>query len=155
MIKHDIKLKNRLRNTTMFMKQITVIIAVAFATIITGCNRTPSTQSGNQTQKQDSSHTSPTRIISAAPLLTEVIFALGQQHKLVGRTDYCLNPAEASAITSIGSLMDPSIETIIGLKPDIVLTSTHFKKEVSEKINISFIKVHRRERYKPFAIWHN
>lgn len=87
--------------------------------------------------------TPPVRIVSAAPLLTEVIFALGQQNRLVGRTDYCTYPAATQAVASIGSLMDPSIETIINLKPDVVLVSTHFKREVSDKLNRLGIKTQR------------
>ena len=99
------------------------------------------------------------RIICSAPLLTEVVFALGQEHRLVGRTDYCKYPEAAQQVASVGSVMDPSIETIIDLKPDVVLTSTHFKREVSDKLNrlafargASFTKAPATGLIKPFAM---
>ena len=83
----------------------------------------------------------PTRIVSIAPNITETIFALGKGDKLVGRTDYCDYPKEVSNITSIGSLTEPNIEKIVELKPDVVIASTHFKKDVLTKLEKMNIKV--------------
>lgn len=83
----------------------------------------------------------PQRIISIAPNITETIFALGKGDKLVGRTDYCDFPAEAGKVASVGSLTDPSIEKIVELKPDVIIASTHFKKEVVTKLEQLNIKV--------------
>lgn len=47
--------------------------------------------------------TIPSRVISVAPNITEIIFALGEGKRLVGRTDYCDYPAEAASIESIGN----------------------------------------------------
>ncbi len=81
------------------------------------------------------------RIVSVAPSITETIFALGKGDLLVGRTDYCDYPAEASSVQSIGSLMEPNIEKIAELNPDIVIASTHFKKEFLEKLESLSIQV--------------
>lgn len=83
----------------------------------------------------------PTRIISIAPNITETIFSLGKGDKLVGRSDYCDYPQEVSKVTSVGLLTDPSIEKIIELKPDVVIASTHFAKEVLKKLEDLNIKV--------------
>ncbi|KGM95555.1 ABC transporter substrate-binding protein [Clostridium novyi A str. 4552] len=83
----------------------------------------------------------PKRIISIAPNITETIFALGMGNKLVGRTDYCDYPKEAKNIISIGSLTQPNIEKIVELKPDVVIASTHFKKDVLTKLEKMNIKV--------------
>ena len=77
----------------------------------------------------------PSRIISAAPSITEIIFAIGQGSKLVGRTDYCKFPAAVSKIPSIGGLEDPSIETIVNINPDLMIASSHFKKETVEQLD--------------------
>jgi iron complex transport system substrate-binding protein len=87
----------------------------------------------------------PERIISASPAITEIIFALGQGNKLVGRTDFCKYPPESQKIPPIGGLIDPSVETIVSLNPDLMIASTHFRKEVVEqleqlKINIVILK---------------
>jgi iron complex transport system substrate-binding protein len=76
----------------------------------------------------------PQRIISAAPAITEIIFALGESKRLIARTDFCDFPAEANSIPSIGGLEDPNIETIATLHPDLVIASTHFQKEMVDKI---------------------
>lgn len=83
----------------------------------------------------------PQRIISLAPNITEVIGVLNKLDKLVGRTNYCDYPVEVQNIKSIGTLKDPSIETIVELKPDIVIASTHFSKEVLSKLESLNIKV--------------
>ena len=64
------------------------------------------------------------RIVSLAPNLTEIVFAVGAGDRLVGRTRYCDYPAEAKKVPEVGDTMTPSIERIIALKPQIVLIST-------------------------------
>jgi iron complex transport system substrate-binding protein len=76
----------------------------------------------------------PTRIVSASPAVTEILFALGKEKLLIGRTNYCVYPLQVSAIPSIGEIIDPNLETIASLNPDLVIASTHFKKEMADKI---------------------
>lgn len=64
------------------------------------------------------------RIVSLAPNLTEIVFAVGAGDRLVGRTSFCDYPAQAKAVTEVGDTMHPSIERILALKPQIVLVST-------------------------------
>ena len=64
------------------------------------------------------------RIVSLAPNLTEIVFAIGAGDRLVGRTSYCDYPPQAKSIEEVGDTMHPSIERIITLKPQIVLVST-------------------------------
>ena len=61
------------------------------------------------------------RIVSLAPNLTETVFALGAQDRLVGVTDFCDFPPEAKQKTSVGGAVNPSLEQIVALKPDLVL----------------------------------
>ncbi len=68
---------------------------------------------------------SPQRIVSMAPSITETIFALGAEDKLVGVTDYCNYPDEAlnrSRYTSIGGYSTPNLEIIAELNPDLIIT---------------------------------
>lgn len=83
----------------------------------------------------------PKRIISAAPNITEMIYALGAQEKLVARTDYCDYPAEVSDVASIGTLTTPDMEKIISLEPDLVISSTHFNPEYATKLEQAGIPV--------------
>lgn len=69
------------------------------------------------------------RVVSLAPSLTESVFAVGAGAKLVGVTEYCNFPAEAKQIAKIGDTMKPNLETIIALKPQLVLVSTDSQLE--------------------------
>lgn len=63
----------------------------------------------------------PERIVSMAPNITEILFALGLGGRVVGVTRFCDWPAEASAIPKIGGLVDPNVEVIRSLDPDLVI----------------------------------
>jgi cobalamin transport system substrate-binding protein len=63
------------------------------------------------------------RIVSLAPSLTETIYALGLQDRLVGDTDYCDFPAEAQLKPKVGGAINPSLESIAALHPDLVLVT--------------------------------
>ena len=63
----------------------------------------------------------PQRIVSLAPSLTETLFALGAGDRVVGVTDFCDYPAEARAKARIGGMVNPSLERIVSLQPDLVL----------------------------------
>jgi iron complex transport system substrate-binding protein len=64
------------------------------------------------------------RVISLAPNLTEIVFAVGGGDRLVGRTTYCDFPAEAKSVAEVGDTLTPNLERIIALKPQVVLIST-------------------------------
>src|SRR5437667_11823776 len=65
-----------------------------------------------------------TTLFRSAPNLTEIVYAVGAGDRLVGDTEYCDYPAEARSVAKIGDTMNPSVERIIALKPQIVLVST-------------------------------
>lgn len=70
-----------------------------------------------------------TRIVSLAPNLTEIVFAVGAGDRLVGRTSYCDYPAEAKSVAEVGDTTRPNLERIIALKPQVVLVSTSSQLE--------------------------
>ncbi len=74
------------------------------------------------------------RIISISPALTEAIYLLNSEEKLIANTTYCIRPEEAKNKEKIGNLVDINIEKIIWLKPDLVLTTVMTKKEKIEKL---------------------
>jgi iron complex transport system substrate-binding protein len=61
------------------------------------------------------------RIVSLAPSLTETLYALGLQDRLVGDTDYCDYPEDAQKKTKVGGAINPNFEEIAALRPDLVL----------------------------------
>ncbi len=73
------------------------------------------------------------RAVSLAPNLTEIAFAVGAGDKLIGVTSYCNYPSEAQQIRRVGDTLNPNIETIIALKPQIVLVSTASQIETFTK----------------------
>lgn len=64
------------------------------------------------------------RIVSLAPSVTELLYALGLEGRLVGVTDYCDYPPAAKAKPSVGEVISPSLEKIVSLKPDLILATT-------------------------------
>lgn len=63
----------------------------------------------------------PQRIISLAPNITEILFSLGLSEKVSGVTRYCDYPPQAKDKEKIGGIIDPSIERIKALSPDLVI----------------------------------
>jgi iron complex transport system substrate-binding protein len=63
------------------------------------------------------------RIVSLAPSLTETLYALGAQDRVVGVTDYCDYPPEARRKPRVGGPMNPSLEQVVALKPDLVVVA--------------------------------
>ena len=61
------------------------------------------------------------RIVSLAPSLTETVYALGLQDRLVGDTEYCDYPPDAMKKHKVGGAINPNMEEIAALKPDVVL----------------------------------
>lgn len=68
------------------------------------------------------------RIVSLAPNLTETLYALGLGNRLVGDTNYCDVPPEAKTKPHIGAPVNPSIEAIVALHPDLVFASTSINR---------------------------
>lgn len=66
----------------------------------------------------------PKRIISLAPSMTEIAYALGLGDNIVGVTIFCDYPEEAKKKRKIGGMSNPSLEAVLTLKPDIVLLTT-------------------------------
>jgi iron complex transport system substrate-binding protein len=63
----------------------------------------------------------PQRIISLAPNITEILFALGLGDQVAGVTRYCDYPAAALKKEKIGGMLDPDIERIQALNPDLII----------------------------------
>jgi iron complex transport system substrate-binding protein len=68
------------------------------------------------------------RIVSLAPSLTETIYALGLQDRLVGDTDFCDYPPDAQKKPKVGGGINPNLEEIASLHPDLVLVTTGFNR---------------------------
>ncbi len=82
------------------------------------------------------------RIVSMAPNVTEMLFAIGLGNEIVGVTEFCNYPESAKSKTKIGGYYNPNIEVILSLKPDlIVATPDGYSKERIDKLDQSGIPV--------------
>ena len=70
----------------------------------------------------------PQRIISTSPSITEILFELGLQDRIVAVTDFCIYPEEACHLPSIGGVLNPDIETIVSLTPDLIILQSDSAK---------------------------
>lgn len=69
----------------------------------------------------NTNHAYPARIICMAPSITEIVFALGLGDRVVGVSDFCDYPPEAQDRAKIGGVVNPNMEAIVALDPDLVL----------------------------------
>lgn len=81
----------------------------------------------------------PQRIVSLVPSLSELVWWLGAGDRLVGRTRFCVQPAELAATAiDIGGTKDPDTRTILGLAPDLVLAN----KEENRREDVEALRGH-------------
>lgn len=77
----------------------------------------------------------PQRVVSLSPAVTEILYALGAQDLLVGRTDFCLYPDAALDLPSIGGISNLNIESILSLNPDLVISGSMVGKKVTDQMD--------------------
>jgi iron complex transport system substrate-binding protein len=96
------------------------------AALLVGCRAAPAPASASAIVLTDDAARTVTlaapaqRVVSLVPSATDAIVALGVRERLVGRTRYDRDPSLA-AVTDVGGGLDPNIETIAGLRPDLVV----------------------------------
>jgi len=69
------------------------------------------------------------RIVSLVPSVTEILFALGAEDRLVGVTDFCDYPPAARQKPSVGGMVSPNLEVLVSRKPDLVVATTEGTRE--------------------------
>ena len=92
----------------------------------------------------------PQRVVSTSPAVTEIIYALGGEELLVGRTDFCTYPPEAALVESIGGISNLNVEKIVSLNPDIVISGSMIPKKSTdqlEKMGVSTVHVIEKQRF--------
>ncbi len=87
--------------------------------------------------------TVPQRVISMSPSITEILFEIGAGEQVVGVTNFCSHPKEACTRPKIGGLLNPSIETWVTLKPDLVIhqADSHKLKANAQNLGIRTLGV--------------
>jgi len=86
----------------------------------------------------------PQRIITLAPNITEVTFALGLDNKIVAVTKYCDYPAQVNTLPKVGGFIDPNLEAIVALQPDLVILVASQQQTIKQlqQLNIPILAVH-------------
>lgn len=88
----------------------------------------------------------PKRIVSLIPSVTEMIFAMGAADRLVGVSSYDRFPPEVSRIPKVGGLLDPNVESILALRPDLVIlygTQVDLQRRL-ERANLAYYPYEHR-----------
>ncbi|MBF4694777.1 helical backbone metal receptor [Fusibacter ferrireducens] len=81
------------------------------------------------------------KVVSLAPSVTEILFAIGAGDKIVGRTIYCDYPLESKDVQTVGSLYEPDLEGILDLEPDVVIAATHMNEDVLKTLASAKIQI--------------
>jgi iron complex transport system substrate-binding protein len=96
------------------MKQLQPVLAALAALLLCGAAPRPPMSLGPKPAPN------PQRVVTLAPSLTELVIALGAGNRLVGVTRFD-DAAEVRALPRVGGYVDPSVEAVASLRPDLVL----------------------------------
>ena len=102
------------------------VFALILMLLASGCTKKP-----NRTEHSAGKPT----IVSLAPSLTEMVFAIGAGNQLVGRTSACDWPAAASKVPVVGAFGRPSLELLASIHPDLVVDVDLADEEMGKKIS--------------------
>ncbi len=85
----------------------------------------------------------PQRIVSTAPSITETLFAMGLGKSVVGVTNYCAYPPEVLKLPKVGTYLQPDVEVIAALHPDLVIVQQEANRlgEHLAMLHIRYIEV--------------
>ena len=124
---------------TEYRLRVTVVL-FGFVLLLAACGGHKEPTALNDTVTDDYGRTvvvpaQPQRVVSLSPAVTEIIYALGAQDILVGRTDFCEYPAEAQDIPSVGGISNLNVESIMSRNPDLVISGSMVGKKVTDQMD--------------------
>jgi iron complex transport system substrate-binding protein len=96
------------------MRRLSTCVLVCWASLVL-------TSPGTPAQQRAPAPPTPARIVSFVPAATEMLFAMGAGSRLVGVSTYDRFPPEVAKIPQVGGLLDPSVERVLALRPDLVV----------------------------------
>ncbi|MBZ5556691.1 MAG: helical backbone metal receptor [Acidobacteriia bacterium] len=86
----------------------------------------------------------PKRIVSLIPAVTEMIFAMGEESRLVGVSSYDRFPPQVASIAKVGGLLDPNVERLLALRPDLVIVY-NTQQELKQRLERAAIPMYLYE----------
>ena len=124
---------------------VAVILLSLLITMVAGCQ--PSFSPGtflDDMGREVQLRSMPQRIISHVPGITETLFALGLEERVVGVSDFCDYPVAAKAKPKVGGFFNPSIENIVDLNPDLVFTNGDVEHLMTQldSLGITYVVLH-------------
>jgi iron complex transport system substrate-binding protein len=121
---------------------ITAVVLVRVFQVRKWLFHPPSSAAPGETIKKPARSAEVNRIISLAPSITEILFALGLENKIVGVTRYCDHPPEAKNIDRIGGYYDPNYELIVAKEPDLVIMLNEHEADARlSQLGVRYLKV--------------
>ncbi len=84
------------------------------------------------------------RIISMAPNITEILYKLGLSKSIVGITDFCKYPPQTKLKESIGGIINPDIEKIVSLNPNLIVALDSNKpvlSKIKSRLNVRILSI--------------
>ena len=108
-------------------KRLLLLLFVALGFFV-GCRET-----GTRPESFEPASEKPT-VVSLAPSITELVYAIGAEKQLVGRTSACDWPEEVKNISVVGAFGKPSLEVIAALSPDLVIDTDLADENMGERI---------------------
>jgi iron complex transport system substrate-binding protein len=103
------------------LRQITIILVMAISAFFLIDTPTDAKTVVDQLGRHVTIPEKPERIVSLAPSITEIVFALDQGYRLKGVTTYSDFPPEAKKLPKVGSYVQLDLEKIVALKPDLCI----------------------------------
>jgi len=140
------------------MKKIAWFLIGIVLISLSACHSSEKTLNSNQDQSKIDSKNEliiqlPQRIITLSPHLTELVYSLNQEHRLIATVAYSDYPEAAKQIPRIGNAFQIDWEKLIELEPDLVIGWQNGNPEsILKKIENLEIKLLRLENAKLFAL---
>ena len=103
------------------LKRFAVIVIVALVAFAKVWGQTPLRREVGSDPAAAQKPAPPARIVSLVPALTEMLFALGAGPQVVGVSSFDDYPPEVKKLPRVGALIDPDMERILSLRPDLVI----------------------------------
>jgi iron complex transport system substrate-binding protein len=115
-------LPKHLKNRQAMLKKTLIIFVLTLIIASFSCESLAG-EVKDETGRKVTVMSNPQRIISLAPGITETLYALNLGNKIVGVTNFCNWPAQVAQKPKIGGFINPSIEKIVALQPDLIIAT--------------------------------
>lgn len=139
-------MKNEKEKEKIMIKKLSILLICLILILAAGCNSKDNNLTEGERFFEDSLgnkvivEKTPEKVISLSPAITEMLFALKLEDKIVGTTDYCDYPEAANHTPKMGGFNTPNMELIVEAEPDLVFISSGVQADLSENFKKLGIK---------------